>query len=237
MKKINLFVSLIFISTTAFSETRSLFEGAYLGIDLSRVMSSDEKGTESSNGVSSGYTLDTDYDGSLSLGLKGGYNWLVSDKIVFGFDASFHKYDNDKHNATWYVNGVIDTRYPESAKIDNRFDLKAKLGYLFDNSKSLVYLTSGYSRIDIERTDQVTVGVGGGQFNGTATNKKHSDGWVIGLGGEHFISDNLSMSAEYLYTNYGSETVDTGYMYGAGAQQKYDYDDQTLRIGLAYWFK
>ena len=57
MKKISLFVSLIFISTTAFSETRSLFEGAYLGIDLSRVMSSDEKGTESSNGVSSGYTL------------------------------------------------------------------------------------------------------------------------------------------------------------------------------------
>ena len=62
MKKINIFVSLMFISTTAFSETPSLFEGAYLGIDLSRVMSSDEKGTESTNGVTSAYILDNDYD-------------------------------------------------------------------------------------------------------------------------------------------------------------------------------
>ena len=236
MKKIQLILILSIFSTSAYTENSSLFEGAYLGIDLSRTMSTESSGFETSNGVRTGFTLDNEYDGSLSLGMKGGYNWLVSNNIVFGFDGSYHEFSGDNHGSTWVQNGVVDPNFPASHKINDRADLKAKLGYVFNNSRSLIYLTSGYSRIEIQRTDNVDT-ANGGQFTGTGTVTTDANGWIFGLGGEHFIFDYLTMNVEYLVTDYGSITNDTSFMYGAGSAQVYNYDDQTVRFGLIYWFK
>ena len=226
-------ITLLTLSATsnAYADQASSFEGSYVGIDLSYSISGDEKGYETNgDGEPITYTLSQEIKGDFSWGLKAGYNLFLSENILLGFDVSYHKFNDKDHNTTWLLRGQADNDYPSTAKLDDRADLKAKLGYVFNNADSLIYVTSGFSRLNMEHIEVSD------NFVGTGNLKSTHNGWIVGLGGEHFISNQLSMNLEYLYTNYSNECVDSSFLYDPGDKDCYEIDDGSLRLGLNYWF-
>mgnify|MGYP000043000171 CR=1 FL=1 len=55
-------------------------------------------------------------------------------------------------------------------------------------------------------------------------------GGVVGAGYEAMLSENISLRAEYLYANYGSNT------FNAGGAFNLDVDTHTFRAGVAWRF-
>ena len=73
--------------------------------------------------------------------------------------------------------------------------IRGRLGYAFD--RALVYATGGVAFLDLDGKDK-TVGVNGVDYSFT--------GWTIGAGIDYALTDNLSIGAEYRFTDFGSET-------------------------------
>src|SRR5271166_5854369 len=68
-------------------------------------------------------------------------------------------------------------------------------------------------------------------------------GWTLGAGVEYAITDNVTLSAEYLYYNLGSSYFvaapnppASSFFPGVYATAKYDYDGSILRIGVNFKF-
>jgi opacity protein-like surface antigen len=66
------------------------------------------------------------------------------------------------------------------------------------------------------------------------SNSNWLNGWTAGIGAEHFLSEKLTIRAEYRYTDYRREKEDVP-MYGSTYKQKYD-NEQSVRISASYYF-
>lgn len=138
--------------------------------------------------------------GSAFGGLQAGYNWQVN-QFVFGLETDFG--------------------YGSSSKYDNYFGTRAtwegttraRAGVAFD--RFLVYGTAGVAYADFKTT------------NLTASSSDWQVGWAAGGGLEYAVTNNVSLKGEYLYTDYGSDTVN-------GA--KYDLSNSLVRLGVNYKF-
>lgn len=226
MKKILPLCIFMMTAVNAYAGQASSFEGVYVGINLSKTVSSDMDG----HSPGEDYKFSQKMNGAFSGGLTAGYNLSLSENILFGFDLSYHKFKRKNKNTTWLYEGEVDSDYPRIARLDNRIDLKAKLGYVFNNAESLIYVTSGVSRLKIDNIEVAD------KFEGTGNLKSTHHGWIIGLGGEHFISDKISINIEYLHTNYTRDTVSTSALYESADTQESKIDDGSVRFGLNYWF-
>jgi len=76
-----------------------------------------------------------------------------------------------------------------------------------------------------------------GGFEGSKTEVRL--GWVLGAGAEYALTDNVSLKAEYLYTDLGSKRHIISYT-GEGDDESITWKDaarfQTLRLGMNYRF-
>ena len=120
--------------------------------------------------------------------------------------------------------------FTHKTTIQNRADLKAKVGYVFNEDNSSVFLTGGLSMAKIERTFSST----GSNVSSVGTN--NTLGYILGAGAEHFLLKNISLKAEYLYTKYKQNNVDATAVYGSGFSESNTYKDNTIRLGLNYYF-
>jgi len=67
-------------------------------------------------------------------------------------------------------------------------------------------------------------------INGTTTDSQTHTGWTAGVGVEAMVADNLSVFAEYRYTDYGSRT------YAVPSTPGVDLAGSSVRVGLNYHF-
>ncbi len=112
--------------------------------------------------------------------------------------------------------------------------MRTRLGYIFNEDKTLSYLTAGIAKINITRTYGDLANTLG---NGTSISKNTShNGYVFGIGIEHFVTEKISLRGEYRYTRYMARNVDSSEIYDAGTIEKQRFRDQSIRLGIAYNF-
>ncbi len=206
------------------------FDGFYAGVQAGYVDGKD-KGTEYSDedgGGADGWTQKTTPDSGLIGGFVG-FNKVLENNMLVGIEADY-EYRGGSGKSHQKEDGVTDLNYPVKTKLKEAGSLRARLGYLFNEGKTLGYLTAGYATANIKRTFSDL-----GEAASESESKWH-DGWTVGFGAEHLVSEKISVKAEYRYSDYGRETISTA-LYGDGIEQKQKYqDEQSIRIGAAYHF-
>lgn len=231
--KTSFLCSLILFGTSLSINAQEKWEGFYAGVDLGYVKG-DDKGKEYSlNGTWNLWEQHTKPEG-FSLGLLGGHNWMLTDKVLVGLEAAYKKFDasdkvyqNEVPNAETPT-GDVCTECKFTTKVDQSFSLLGKVGYLI-NDKLLGYGIAGYSTVRIKRT----VWDGWNQFD-TMHYNKWQDGWTLGAGVEYQIMESVSAKLEYKYTDLGRYKYYTPAFEGNIEKQKYDHDE--INIGLNYHF-
>jgi opacity protein-like surface antigen len=120
--------------------------------------------------------------------------------IILGYDYDF---------GSWVLGGGLDydmsdTDLSGAARLEKVMRLKARAGYKIN--QGLVYAVGGYANAETDTLGQ-------------------DDGWFVGAGYEHQLSNNLSVAGEVLYHDF-KDFNNTGI----------DVDATTTQIRLAYRF-
>lgn len=232
------FVTVHQITLAEIASAESNFDGIYTGLAAGRARGED-KGIEYKDygNLFQGATQRTNPAGSL-VSIFAGLNTTV-ENILIGAEIDYEK-RNYSHTTYQEVDNLPYETYPIETKVRNGKSLRARVGYIFNNDKSLAYLTGGFSTINITRTYGDTANTLG---NGTLISRsaKHN-GYIMGFGAEHFLSEKIFLRAEYRYTRYmarnvdGAENIDAAEIYGDGTIEKQRFRDQSLRVGIGYNF-
>lgn len=170
-----------------------------------------------------------DADGAIG-GFQAGYNFQV-DQFVFGVEGEYSFSD---------VNGSFnfDETRPEAiagGSLEWIAAIKGRAGITFD--RTLVYATGGYAVAKNE-------GFANNVFDAApaidvATGSETMDGYVVGLGIEHALTQNLSIRGEYNYYDFGSANfnmVSDAYPEGVVLETQPDITLNVVKVGLNYRF-
>jgi opacity protein-like surface antigen len=163
------------------------WEGAYVGAHAGF-----GAGTVDWEVIGGGPTGEYDLDGWV-LGGQIGYNWQV-DNIVFGLESDL---------SVSTLSGEDDTVF-SSREVNWVASARGRVGFALDSV--LLYGTAG-----------LAVANSTGHLFGFVTDTATHVGWTAGLGAEVMVSDNVSLKAEYRYSDYGAESyypgdfIDTGF--------------------------
>jgi outer membrane immunogenic protein len=151
--------------------------------------------------------FDESYEGYL-LGVAAGYNFTLSDNVVGGFQADL-AFNNA---ATEYDSYDIAVDYSGS--------LTARVG--LDLGGFVPYALGGISFASASVTDR--------NVPTPVTDDAFHAGYVLGVGGEVSLTENLAANLEYRYTNYGTQIYDLADVTSA------ELADSSVRGGLNFRF-
>lgn len=138
---------------------------------------------------------------SVAGGLQAGYNWQMN-QFVFGVETDFGYGSSSKNEAGY---GVKQTWEGTT---------RARAGVALD--RFLVYGTAGVAYSDFDLSN-----------SSGASSSDWRFGWTAGGGVEYAVTKNVSVKGEYLYTDYGNDTVDG---------TKFDLSNSLVRLGVNYKF-
>jgi outer membrane immunogenic protein len=172
--------------------------GAYVGAFASY---STLNSTASLGGVSDKVNLDG-FGGGMLLG----YNYQM-DSLVLGMEADVAFQD---------VDGSSSLPAPHTQEIDTTFGGRVRLGYAIDNT--LLFIQGGIAAAQFD----ADLAGGGGIASDTLV------GFQVGAGLEYAFTDNWTMRADYLYTDYESVV--------GNPPVKFSPDGHTFRLGISYLF-
>lgn len=205
--------------------------GFYVGAELGYVDGDDEGKEYDLDGSFNGWVQNPQPDGT-SLGIRGGYNWLITDKVIVGLEAGYNKYNakDDYYQIDTFYGGDCDpgTDCEFKTEIDQSYSLLGRLGYLVNN-KTLVYVIGGYTKAKIKRTI-----IDGWFLVGSDKHDDWQSGSTLGVGAEYQLNNSFSAKLEYRYSDLGKESINTP-AYG-GQIEKHEYDQNEITIGLIYHF-
>lgn len=160
------------------------------------------------------YSVDVNADGFIgAVGL--GYDRQIHRDIVLGVfgDYTIGNLDDD-----FTLVGI-----PGKYEYDNIFAIGGRLGVTV-HQDLMLFGSVGYTSADLEVSSP------------TGSEKFDLDGYFLGVGLERKIRDNLYLTADYRYSDFGdhSETV-TG---ACGGTCRFDFEDELhhVRFGLNYKF-
>jgi outer membrane immunogenic protein len=197
------FSALMLVSTSAVAadlEPVPSFDwtGVYAGVFGSY---SNFDSSASLGGVSDNVNLDG-FGGGLLLG----YNHQM-DSLVLGIEADVSLLD---------VDGSSLIPAPHTQSLDSNFSGRLRIGYAIDNT--LLFLQGGLAAADFD----ADLAGGGSIASETLL------GFQIGAGLEYAFTDNWTMRADYLYTDYESVV--------GNPAVKFNPDGHTFRFGVSYLF-
>jgi high affinity Mn2+ porin len=169
--------------------------------------------------------------GSYLLGFQAGYNYMLPSRVVLGVetDVSFPSVlGASQAIASPLIGQAI---YRDQVQMSGT--VRGRIGYA--PGHWLIYATGGfaYSFDEFSRTQVAGVAIGGTAVAGTIENlfMVPRIGGAAGAGVEVMLTPRWMARLEYLYTGYGSRSVD----FPAGAQRfTSDLSVHALRIGLDY---
>ncbi len=202
--------------------------GAYVGAQGGYGWSSADVSNMEFEGAPSGIpAFDVGLDGAMG-GLTAGLNYQTG-RVVFGLESDI--------SLTW-VSGSDDT-YEGSPGFTSEADLhwlstlRARAGIAMD--RILVYATGGLAIGSVEGTIHDDYGLAG--IITTHDTTTHL-GWTMGAGAEYVISDQLTLKAEYIYFDLGSEQMSFNEGLGGWNPMTADVDltGNVARIGANFRF-
>ncbi|MGN6749982.1 MAG: carbohydrate porin [Xanthobacteraceae bacterium] len=169
--------------------------------------------------------------GSYLLGLQAGYNFMLPSRVVLGVEADVSFPNVLGASAAIASPAIGQAIYRDEVEMSGT--LRGRIGYA--PGHWLYYVTGGfaYSFDQFSRTQVSGAPIGGTAVAGTVENlfMVPRIGGVAGAGVEVTLTPRWMARLEYLYTGYGSRSVD----FPAGAQRfASDLAVHTVRIGLDY---
>ena len=151
------------------------------------------------------------FDQSGALGtIFAGYNWQFG-RAVAGIEADIGTGNLKSSTVTTF--GNVDT------ELNSMGSVRGRLGFLATPAL-LLYGTGGFAWANYE------LGI-----NGFQSTSKTFTGYQVGLGSEYMLSNNMTLRAEYIYTDLGREELSSG-----GLTNGFNPDFHTVRAGIAVKF-
>ncbi len=160
---------------------------------------------------SCGFSATTDRDSSLIGGFQSGYRWQTG-IWVLGIEQDFQF--TNVHNQVALATNTPFTTGPFlagdafDAKLKWLSNTRAQLGVAFD--RWLVYAAGGLATGAMDVTASYAARAGGSAAYSITDDNKWHVGWTVGGGLEYAITDNVSLGAEYRYTELNSRTYNLG---------------------------
>lgn len=166
-----------------------------------------------------------------------GYNHQV-DRWLFGVeaDASFFGARQSRTVVSPFPIGISSFATSNSVTTDWLFTLRPRVGFAVD--RTLFYATGGLALTELKYNASFADGLSQAEAAGFTKTKA---GWTAGLGIEHAFTNNWSAKVEYLYTDFGRQSVVGPIYLGQSPTtsiitRDVDLKAHTLRGGLNYHF-
>lgn len=161
-----------------------------------------------------------------------GYDAQINNNFVLGVFAEYNFASPETRMSAIGYDGNY--TYNTSTKVKDAASLGLKLGMPL-GANDLLYVAGGVSRAKVEvmaHEDGYS-----GSYVWNANSSKTKTGAFFGLGLEHKLNSNLSVVADYRYTNYGSVTVrNVNYNSVYNIDHKAKATTQNLSLNLKYKF-
>ncbi|MGE4253190.1 MAG: outer membrane protein [Parvibaculaceae bacterium] len=157
-----------------------------------------------------------DFDGIGGDGILGslmaGFNWQVGDSFVIGIQGDIGLSDMKSKLDVFSdidLGGIeVDAEIEAEAKMDWFADASLRLGWL-PSPDTMIYVIGGYSyaHFKAEASGEGFIQLGDLQteFIFDEKAKENFDGFHVGTGIESMLTENLTLRAEYRYTQYSKE--------------------------------
>ncbi|MDB5616624.1 outer membrane protein [Tardiphaga sp.] len=166
-----------------------------------------------------------------------GYNHQV-DRWLFGVeaDANYLGLKQTRNVTAAFPIGISTFNTSNSVTTDWLVTLRPRVGYAVD--RSLFYITGGLALTELKSSNGFSDSTGQTE---TAGLSKITAGWTVGAGIEHAFTKNWSAKVEYLYSDFGKQSVAGPVLAGPTATtgmiaHDIDLKTNTVRGGLNYHF-
>jgi outer membrane immunogenic protein len=226
MKKLTVITLLTGLALANSAFAKSNFDGIYLGLGTGYALGKDE-GIEYQEGGHNGYSQVVDTN-DVFVGAFVGINKVLNNNILVGLEADYD-FRNSRDQSYQKDDGALDYLYPVRTEVKNSASIRARLGYVLNQDKTLAFLTGGLGTIKINRTFSDDE-----DRQSLSDNSRHN-GFVVGAGLEHFLTDKVTIRLEYRHALYKRESVDVDYLY-SDTFEKQKYKENSLKVGIAYKF-
>jgi len=192
-----------------------------------------------------GHTQDTHNPNAFGQTLTGGfggaqigYNYQLQNNIVLGAEADVAYSGVGKD---WGGSNQFDPYYGED-KIDWSGTIRARVGYSAD--RFMPYITGGLAWANVDHklgcdANRVAVTIGGCKAPFETSKSDTAWGWTVGAGVEYAVTNNVTVKAEYLYTDLGKNDVtlvDVNYPTNPVNNREFDTSYNSVKLGLNYKF-
>jgi outer membrane immunogenic protein len=147
-------------------------------------------GSPKANNAAAGCTDDDEAAGE--VGLRAGYDWQAG-PWVFGVvgEGSFTNVEDSVSAFS-----TTPANYAFQREVQNLFAARARLGYAM--GRYLPYVTAGVARAEIEETFSTSNGAN--SFSPIRSDTS-ADGFQVGAGIETWLTDRITVGAEYVYSD------------------------------------
>lgn len=181
------------------------WSGVYVGLTAGAATLDFDHDIDVASGSYDGALVDGSYSGSSAGFIGGGTIGLNSqhDSIVFGLEADYSFVNASSSNH--YYNEVEDEFGTYATELTSLGTVRGRLGFAMDHL--LVYGTGGLAigSVNVDQFDEYK------DANSPGTESSVRYGWTAGAGIEYAATENISVKAEALYYDLGSESLDYGY--------------------------
>lgn len=162
--------------------------------------------------VTNGWSGDLKPKGPL-LGLHGGYNHQITNMFVLGAEADFTALNADDASNRTVSTPFVGLTYAVRNEIDVKriFSLRAKAGLAL-SQQTLLYVTGGWAWARAEAGAEV---LSSGAYSKASKSTHSFDGFIVGGGVEHKITNRFSVRLDYTYSDLGDVTFSTLYRAGS----------------------
>lgn len=167
----------------------------------------------------------SDLDGTGAIGgIHAGYHWDF-DTYVAGIEVTATAGGVDESSTNSPTEGTV---FPFTREMGPSFSLTPKIGAKAGNM--LVYARGGLAVTRIENSHLT----GAGTF--LVDDAETRTGWIIGLGVEGPLNDNLKWRAELTHADYGDFRIDMVGGPNPDIWVNQEAEVQTLTVGVTYYF-
>ena len=189
-----------------------LFVGAQFGYGWGDATTNEIEDGDLSDGP-----LDYDTDGFFG-GVHLGYNFQ-SGPLVYGLETDLEYADVDGFWDWQNTNGL-------SKRLEWLGSVRGRLGYSFD--RILLYGTAGlaYAKVEMEVVESNEV---------VLSDDEWTAGWTAGVGAAYALTEKLSVTAEYRYSDYGDTSI-SGDVFGDIFTYPHDNKINSVRLGVSTKF-
>jgi outer membrane immunogenic protein len=177
-------------------------------------------------------------------GLHGGYDWQFPNNIVVGLrgEAAYMP-TSDSSSSTVVYPCCAPTSFTVTNKVSTDWFLsvRPRVGYAIGNF--LPYLTGGVSVTDLRTKFSFTDTFATAAESASKTSIR--PGWSVGAGLEYAVANNWSLSAEYLYSDFGRVSTSGNTLTAFTPPSAFptnpyshsaDLQIHAIRIGFSYHF-